>query len=127
VSYDVLVEEKPEYLRVEVSGTRVCGEELSSAICVWEKLGHLCREKALSKVLVVVNLTGRLPTMSAYGLAESPGSFGWERSFKAAIVDVNESSRESNNFTVTVAKNRGYNVEIFESEKTAREWLLGGK
>lgn len=107
-----------------MTGARAYGKELDAAISFWASLAKLLKDNKANKALVVVDLSGVNPTMAAYQLAENPKDFGWERFFKVAIVDINDESYKSNEFTVTVAKNRGYLVEIFKAEKEAERWLL---
>lgn len=125
VAYKIDIQEQGDYLRATVSGERVEGQELDDAVGVWLQLAGLCHQKGHSRVLALVDLTGEIPPMVAYKLAESPDRFGWSRTFKAAVVDINEVSRNSNRFTETVAVNRGYQVKIFSCEQEAIGWLLG--
>lgn len=122
--YDVTIIDKDRYVRVEVAGVRTPGQEAEDGIAVWRQVAEHCRERRMSRILAVVDLSGRLPTLAAYKMGQSPESFGWRRNFKLAVVGANEPSHRDNLFTETVAVNRGYTVRIFDDEQPARDWLL---
>lgn len=124
MSYNVVIEEKEGFLRVEVSGDRVPGQEAENGIEVWAHLADICRDKGYEKVLAVINLSGHLPTTASYKIASEPDRFGWEKRFKVAVVDLNQESRLENYTTAAIAVNQGYDVKIFDNEDTARAWLL---
>ena len=122
--YKIKIQEKSDYLRIEISGDRSPGQEASEAIEFWSQVAKLCREKNIDNVLTISTLTGRLPTLQAFEIAQSPESFGWDWRFKVAFVDLNEESRQDNLFTETVAVNRGYRAKIFDNEDDAKTWLF---
>jgi hypothetical protein len=123
--YDFNIDVKQDHIRVEVIGHRSKGKEFEDAVRVWSQEADVCREKEINRVLAISKVTGQLPTIAAYDIAEPPGSFGWSQRFKFAYVDLNEESRNENVFSETVAINRGYNVKLFDNEQDAKEWLLG--
>jgi hypothetical protein len=124
MSYNVLMREEQGYLRVEVTGARVPGHEAEDAIEVTTRVADACRGKNIDKVLVIIDLSGHLPTPASYKIASDPERFGWEKRFKLALVDLNQKSRLENYTTVAIAVNQGYDMKIFDNELTAQAWLL---
>lgn len=125
MSYHIEFADRADHLRVEVSGHRTPGREVEDAVAVWSEVADRCRAASLPRILAVMKLSGRLPTMAAFDIAHAPDSFGWSREFQLALVDLNEESRKDNLFTETIAVNRGFRVKVFDNEDDARAWLLG--
>ncbi len=123
MSYDVTIEEMKDYLRVEVSGDRVPGQEADDGIEVWRHLADVCRETGHDKLLVILHLSGHIPTTASYKIASNPDKFGWEKRFKVAVVDLNQESRLENYLTGAIAVSQGYDARIFDNELTAEAWL----
>jgi len=71
-------------------------------------------------LLDLLQVTGRLQMSEQFNVgASSAGAF---RHFnRVAVV---QETRLNNGFGALVAKNRGLNIEVFESEDAALEWLL---
>lgn len=124
MSYETTVQAEKDYLRVEVSGIRVPGQEAEDGIAVWTRVADVCREHKVDKILAIINLEGHLPTSVSFKIANDPYEFGWEKRFRVAVVDVNYESRLVNYLTEAVAVNRGYDVRIFENEQSAMDWLF---
>jgi hypothetical protein len=128
MSYDISIQEKQGYIRVEVSGERTSGQEAKAAIDLWMRLAEVCNDKGIFRVLAIYDLNGDLPTIAAYEIGSSLVKNDLIRNMKVALVDLNEKSRENNLFAKTVAVNRAYSRDsgrVFDDEKKAIEWLLG--
>lgn len=125
MSYQVQFDVIEDYLRVEVSGTRIPGQEVEAGIKLWTNIIGFIQSKGLTKILLVLNLDGPLSTMAAYKLANAPQAKGWPKTIRAAVVDLNQGSLKENQFAGAVAYNQGYQIEIFNSEETAVKWLNG--
>ncbi len=124
--YKVLIEEKQDYIRVEVSGERMPGQEERDAKQVWSEVAAICARSGKRKILAIFTLRGKLPTLAAFSLGENPEEFGLERNFRIALIDLNEESREMNRFAETVAHNRGFGIaKVFDNEREGAEWLIG--
>ena len=121
---NVIIQEEENYILVKVSGDRIPGQETEIMTNVWIRVMKMCHEKSIHKILAILNLTGRLPTMKVYYGAKNPDAVGWSRKFQLAVVDLNEQSRQDNVFAATVASNRGFPVKIFDNEEDARNWLF---
>ena len=125
MSYNVHIEKKADHIRAELSGQREPGKELENAVGVLTRLTKLCVESGMDKVLVIIDLEGDFPMVSAFQLGEDPSSFGWEPSVRIAAVDLNENSRKMLDLTASIANNRGCDVSVFDQEAPAMAWLLG--
>jgi len=123
--YQTTITEEHDYLRVEITGHRTRGKESEDAIDALSKVAEACLDRGFSRVLIVSNFSGRLPTMSAFNVAENPEKFGWHKKLKMAVVNLSPESKEELLFAETVAVNRGYRfVKIFDDEEVAKRWLL---
>ena len=119
------IDNKQDFLRLEVSGQWTPGKEAREATAIFSKLAAMCRKTGICRIIKVFHIPGRLPTMAAYDIANDPSAFGWNRKWKTALVFTYAERFESNRFTETVAFNRLYNVKLFRDESTAQAWLLG--
>jgi hypothetical protein len=128
MSYEALVQENPDHIRVEVTGERESSQQIiESAKEFWPRILDLCDEKGVYRVLAIFNLRGDLPTLTAYELGEWAANYGRNTRAKIAFVDLNEESRNINRFVEDVAVNRALNpemVKVFGDERSAKEWLL---
>jgi len=122
--YDAKIQTFEDHIRAHVTGTRVPGQAVADADVVGEELVRLCREKGIYKVLLVLDLAGRLSAIDAYEIVSSSEQYGWSREFKLAFVDLNAESLEDSYFTETVAVNRAYAMSVFDNEEEAKAWLL---
>lgn len=122
--YDLKTQEHENYLRVDVTGKRTPGNEVEDAISVWSHVAEICREKNKDRILGIYDVTGRLSARAAHAIAYDPSRFGYSKSFKLALVDINEESRQDMFFVEDVAVSGGYRVQVFESEEEAKAWLL---
>lgn len=123
IPYQLTITEKSDYLLAEVSGERIPGQEAENALKFWGHIVELCKAKGFAKMLVITNLTGRLPASEAFKIGDSAFPLGWDRHFKVAYVDLNADSLEDNLFSETVAFNRGINAKVFGNVKEAKSWL----
>jgi len=124
--YDATIETFENHIRAYVTGTRVPGQAVTDADVVGEKLVELCRETDITRVLLVLDLAGRLSVTDAYEIVASSEQYGWSREFKVAFANLNAESLEDTYFTETVAVNRAYQMSVFDNEAEALDWLLGG-
>ena len=122
--YDVTIQPFDDHIRACVSGTRVPGQAVANADLVGKNLVELCREKRINKVLLVLDLSGRLSAVDAYEIVSSSEQYGWSREIKLAFVDLNSESLEDSYFTETVAVNRAFPMRVFDNEEDALHWLL---
>ena len=107
-----------------MTGTRRYGDAAVEAGNVGRKIVELCRKVNICRVLVVLNLRGRLTTVDSLDIVTQSREYGWDFAFKLAFVDTNKDSAEDVKFTETVAVNRSYTVKAFTNEAEAVDWLL---
>lgn len=124
MSYQFEVHPNPDFIRVEVSGIRKPGEAAENAHAVGREITSVCRETGIDRILLVVDLSGRLSAIDAFEIVTRSQDYGWSHAFKLAFVDLNAESLADSRFTETVALNRAYRMQVFDNEDDAREWLL---
>ncbi len=122
--YETEIELQRDYVRIEVTGERRYGDAASDASQVGQRIVEFCRETDNYRVLVILNLRGRLSATDSYDMVEDAKEYGWDRRFKLAFVDTNKESLDDVRFTETVAVNRAYSVRAFSDEAEAIDWLL---
>jgi hypothetical protein len=122
--YDFTIHNKGDHIRAEISGKRIRNKEVEDMVRVLFHVTDFCRKEGISRILIISSLTGRIPAIAAYEIAQYTEKHGWNRSFKIADVDLNKESLEDSLFIETVAVNRGYRFRVFDNEKDAESWLL---
>ena len=120
MSCEMDMDKEHDFLHVRVRGVRT-GETVSAMA---RDILDACVENRCTKVLVDVRaLKGWLSTIEAYDVPSTDFPDLRGRGLqKAAIVD-RERPGETYRFFETVARNRGFNVRIFEDTDRAVEWL----
>ena len=121
--YEHKIEKHADYLRVEVHGEREKDKEVEDSLAGWKLVTETCRRENIKKILVVLNLTGPFSVLSAYQITQLAEGINFDRQFKAAIVDLNRDSIDSNRFGEVAATNRGYTIKTFDNEDEAIAWL----
>jgi hypothetical protein len=124
MAYDYKIEDKQQYIRVEMSGERTPNNEIEDVVPIWANVTDLCHKKNINKVLGILNLTGDVPIVGSYYIVKLAESFGWGRNLRVALVEPHKEPDQTNAFTETVAVNRGYQLKVFGSEQDALAWLL---
>jgi hypothetical protein len=112
-----------DYIKADVSGPWIPGQEAEDAWQVIRVLGQYCRDQGINKTLVLWNIPGRLPTLSAYEQAIQLEVQGWDKKTKTAIVHMSEERLNDALFFETVAVNRGFKIKLFSDENVALAWL----
>jgi len=113
-----------DHLRTEVSGNWTPGKESEEMIRFGQKVADTCREFAVNRILTINNISGLIQIWDAHKVVTSMASFGWDRSFRQAVVYTHEERFESNLFTERLAVSRGLRIKIFRDESSAKAWLL---
>ena len=124
MSYQVELQRCPDYIRAEVTGVRQPVQAVSDAHLVGRQIVAECRDTGIEKILLVLQLTGRMTALDAYEIVVDSQEYGWSRSFRLAYVDLNTDSCSDSLFTETVAVNRAFQLKVFDNEHDATEWLL---
>lgn len=112
------------YIRAHITGQRIPGQATANSMAAWKQITAACQDHDLFRVLAVFDLTGPLPTMSAFKVASSLHEIGLNWRFRIAFVDPHLESLPENQFGETVAVNRGVQVKVFTNETDALPWLL---
>jgi hypothetical protein len=119
------IHKNQDHLRTQVSGTWTPGKESEEIIRFLEKVTDACRKLGVNRILLVIDIPGRIQIWDAHKVALSSESFGWDRSFMLALVYTHEERFESNLFSERLAASRGLKVKVFRDETNAKAWLLG--
>lgn len=111
-------------MRVEVTGTRRLGDAATDAAEAGKQIVTVCHEAGINRVLVILDLKGRLSAVDSYEMVMNSSEYGWSHDFKLAFVNNNTATFEDSLFTETIAVNRAYTVKVFADEAVALDWLL---
>ena len=124
MGYETHITEYQDYVRVQVCGERSPGHSVANADRVGKMIVEYCQDKGIDRILLVLELVGRLGPLDAIGIVTNSADYGFHHGFKLAFVDLNAESYRDSLFTETVAVNRSYSMKVFDKEQEAREWLL---
>lgn len=122
--YDSDFQLLPDHLRVSVTGVRRSGDAAFEAGQIGRKIVQTCEKNGVYRILLVLNLTGRLSAVDSYEMVVDAVGYGWTHRLRMAMVDKNKESVDDVRFTETVAVNRWYEVQAFTDEGKALAWLL---
>ena len=122
--YEVDIELLDNHVRVYVTGERRTGDAAFEAGQAGQHIVEFCRNSEVYRVLVVLNLGGRLSAIDSYEIVDQSKEYGWDFNYRLAFVATNEDSADDVKFTETIAVNRAYSVKQFSDEAEALEWLL---
>lgn len=118
--YQIIFEERPEYLYVYVSGER---DNYEISRSYWLEVSAKCGKINCKKILIEEDLPEAVSISDMYRLAaELPqmGFFG----VRVAFFDRYAEQNELNEFGELVAVNRGIMGKLFNDIQAAEEWLL---
>jgi len=124
MAYAINIELMQGYVRAHAKGERRLGDAELDASQAGQEIVQFCRDADVYKVLLVLELRGRLSAVDSYELVANSKNYGWTHEFKLAFVETNKESIEDVRFTETVAVNRAYAVKVFTDEEAAVDWLL---
>jgi len=117
MSYQIEFKNRSGYLYVHISGQ----ESYSDALRFWETLHEKSVIDNLRKFLIVDEVTGRLSTGEIFALSKKIAEMFSGK--VVAYVDPKPETFDANSFGETVVLNRGVDVKVFHSEKTAINWI----
>ncbi len=124
MAYDYKIEDRQQYIWVEISGVRTPGKELEDIAPIWAEAIRKCREKKTNKLLAILKLRGKMSIIASYNVVKFADHIGWSRDLRVALVELGEEPHRNNRFTETVAVNRGYQLKVFRDEQDGLTWLL---
>jgi len=118
--YALAVERRPGYLHVRVSGDNT-PETIER---YWRQMLEACAEHGMNRVLIEENLVGpSLRQMQMFELIDGRPD-ARPRGVVIAYVDTNpEHDFDRLQFAETVARNRGFLLQLFRTVREAEEWL----
>ena len=122
--YEIDIELRDNHVRVYATGERRTGDAAFEAGQAGRHIVEFCRNAEVYRVLVVLNLSGRLSAIDSYEIVDQSKEYGWDFNYRLAFVATNEDSADDVKFTETIAVNRAYAVKQFGNEAIALEWLL---
>lgn len=124
MAYEVDIELRGKYVRVHVTGERRTGDAAFEAGVAGRRIVEFCRQSDVYRVMVVLELSGRLSAVDSYEIVDQSREYGWDHNFRLAFVAMDDDSAEDVKFTETIAVNRAYAVRQFTDETEAEAWLL---
>ena len=118
MAYDIKFEQKADYIHATVTGEN----SRDSVAGYAQDIQDECQRRDCFRVLVEERLDGpRLEAMEIFAIISdgSQKSLG----FFEAVALVDEKMGDMGDFAETLAVNRGMPLAVFDSVKSAREWL----
>jgi hypothetical protein len=122
--YEVDIELRENHVRVYVTGERRTGDAAFEAGQAGRHIVEFCRKAEIYRVLVVLNLSGRLSAIDSYEIVDQSKEYGWDFNYRLAFVATNQESADDVKFTEMIAVNRAYAVKQFGDEAEGLDWLL---
>ena len=122
--YELDIQLHNNYVRAHATGERRYGDAAFEAGQTGQHIVEFCRNAEVYRVLVILDLSGRLSAVDSYEIVDQSKEYGWDHKFRLAFVTTNEDSADDVKFTETIAVNRAYAVKQFADEAEALEWLL---
>jgi len=122
--YEVDIALRDNHVRVCVTGERRTGDAAFEAGQAGQHIVEFCRNSEVYRVLVILNLGGRLSAIDSYEIVDQSKEYGWDFNYRLAFVATNQDSADDVKFTETIAVNRAYSVKQFTDEAEALDWLL---
>ena len=89
----------------------------------WPRATQHCRSRGIRRVLVLNELVGPISSTYVRDFHSDLGRFGFDREFRYAMVVRDRRARSVLSLGIALAKERGWDIEIFDKESAAREWL----
>jgi hypothetical protein len=121
MSHQITASKHQDIVHIHATGIR----NFQSVLEIATEVFSSCRELGVQKALVDIRaLDGRLSVWDTIKLVETYFVKLRDRDVlkQAALVDLAD-NRERYQFFETVARNRGYNLLVFEDVEKAEEWL----
>ena len=108
-----------EILCVHAMGDRDSDNPGAAAQDAWTRVAGKCRERGLSRVLIISEVRGRYPTLDTNETMSTLDQYGIARDWKIAYVNSDPECREDLMFMMAVADNKGFLVRLFNEESAA--------
>ena len=89
----------------------------------WPAATQRCRTLGIRRVLVLNELVGPVSSTYVRDFHTDLGRFGLDREIRYAMVVRDRRSRSVLSLGIALAKEAGWDIEIFDKETAARDWL----
>ena len=119
--FRVHLESQPGFLRAHVTGGN---DSLQTSLAVWRLLGHECRVRAATRLLVVEELSGALSREEIDTLIATLHAEGFP-DIRIAFVELVGDVLSGEHGEI-LAIELGFSMQAFSREAEARQWLLCG-
>ena len=123
MAYEVAIEDVDGVLRAEIRGTRAAGQAAEEGRQLWFQIADECRDRKTNLVLLVSHLKGPLSTLAAFEIGANLPAPEFGHLLVIAYVNLDPGSLADSQFAETVARNRGWTVEVFGDESDAWRWI----
>lgn len=123
MAFDISVELTSDMIVARMTGARIQPRDLQAARQQFGQVTEMCVNKGISRVMLVSELEGTFSYPAAFSLLSNAESYGWQASFRVALVDADMNAEEANKFAEDVAFNRGLQMRFFREEEAGRKWL----
>jgi len=126
MSIEFSLQPKGDYLRFEVSGTRVKGEFGIEMLKVWERVANECQTNRFRRVLGISKVTGAVPRVELYDVAaKAPPMLRRAGCRKVAYVVLGgDEALRAIQFSEHVAASHLPITQVFADEASAIAWLM---
>jgi len=125
LAYKLNFQDENGILLVLISGEREKEELVNSAKEAWREIARMGSKKGHRKLLIVSSATGSYPVLDAFLINSCLDEYGVQRVWKIAFVNLDQASFPEVKFAEMIAINRGFDLAVFDSEESARRWLMG--
>ena len=123
MAYETKYTNTADLIAVEVFGKRKKGKEVLEAVGFLEEIAGRCIKSNVSKVLIISHITGFITTQDVMNILSIFSNNVFSHGLKIAVFFIQSDSDRYNSFTEFIAKNRGLDMKVFNSEEEARVWL----
>jgi hypothetical protein len=123
MSFVVKIQEQPEYLSVEMYGTRIADTITQDILGAYSLVFEKCKETGHNRVLNQLYQEGKLPIAASYNILNMPKISHWKE-IKMAVVAVDYEIYLQIKFAETVAQSRGFQYRLFQNKEEGLNWLL---
>lgn len=124
MAYILTFQADESVLCVRATGDRSSASPMAAAKDLWTQIALECEERALSRVLLLSEISGRLPTYDCYEAMSKLDEYGVSRTWKIAYVNSDPQRRDDLMFMTVLANHYGFSLKLFEREAEARDWLI---
>ncbi len=121
--YELTFQERGGYLRVQIRGTQ---DSLEMSLAYWNEIAAECERRGTRALLVVDQLPGEpIPPQDQERVIEAMRD-SYMRRVRVAYFEADAANLPLAEYGELVAREAGYTVRVFGSEREAELWLRYG-